>query len=359
MSAILPTTQKALLLTAKQGTFALKTIPIHTPGSGELLLKVQAVALNPVDWKIRANGIIVRDYPAVLGMDISGTVEVVGGDVHGFERGDRVVTQGFLTNTHAGFQQYTLANADITAKIPEKLSFDAAASIPTGLVTAALGLYTSVIPAGVDYGSAGLHPPWEEGGRGKYAGTPIIVLGASGSVGQFALQLARLSGFSPILATASLYPETVSNLHTLGATHILDRRLPLSALRDAIAQVTSAEFPVVFDGASLPETQALGYELLAPGGCLVTVLYPQVGQNERAQDGKRVVKAFGQANFPPENREIGRKLFGHLTAFLQEGIINRVELLSLGLEGVETGLERMRKGEMSGVKLVTRPQETE
>jgi NADPH:quinone reductase-like Zn-dependent oxidoreductase len=84
------TQQKALLLTKKQGEFVIENIDIPTPGSGELLVKIYATALNPVDYKIKDYGIFVEEYPAVLGNDAAGIVEAVGEGVKAFVKGDRV-----------------------------------------------------------------------------------------------------------------------------------------------------------------------------------------------------------------------------------------------------------------------------
>ncbi|KAI3621543.1 GroES-like protein [Moniliophthora roreri] len=87
--------QKALLLEKQCGALVLGTRPIPKPGSGELLVKVQAVGLNPVDWKIQRNGFVVKkeDYPTVLGTDIAGDVETLGEgvDAEKWSKGTRVV----------------------------------------------------------------------------------------------------------------------------------------------------------------------------------------------------------------------------------------------------------------------------
>jgi NADPH:quinone reductase-like Zn-dependent oxidoreductase len=82
--------QKALLLTKKQGEFVLGSRSIPSPGAGQLLVKIQSAALNPVDYKIKDAGIFVTDYPAVLGTDIAGIVEELGEGVNNFSKGDRV-----------------------------------------------------------------------------------------------------------------------------------------------------------------------------------------------------------------------------------------------------------------------------
>ena len=85
-----PSTQKALLLKEKNGSLGVDTFPVPKPGPKDVLVKVQAAALNPVDWKIQKYGIFVETYPAILGTDLSGDVEEIGEDVTDFKKGDRV-----------------------------------------------------------------------------------------------------------------------------------------------------------------------------------------------------------------------------------------------------------------------------
>ena len=84
------TKQKSLLLLEKQGSFAVQETDIPVPGPGELLIQIQATALNPVDWKIQAYDFAVKTYPAVLGTDSSGIVAAVGEGVTDFVVGDKV-----------------------------------------------------------------------------------------------------------------------------------------------------------------------------------------------------------------------------------------------------------------------------
>ena len=85
-----PSTQKALLLDAKFGKLVVDTIPVPKPGPGDILIKVHAAALNPVDWKIQKYGVFIQSFPAILGTDISGEVEEIAEDVSDFKKGDRV-----------------------------------------------------------------------------------------------------------------------------------------------------------------------------------------------------------------------------------------------------------------------------
>ena len=81
---------QALFIQSKQGPFVLGTRDVPTPPPGEVLIKVQATSLNPVDWKIQVYGAFVESYPAIVGTDIAGEVEAVGEGVDGWKKGDKV-----------------------------------------------------------------------------------------------------------------------------------------------------------------------------------------------------------------------------------------------------------------------------
>ncbi|KZT72281.1 GroES-like protein [Daedalea quercina L-15889] len=341
--------QKILYVVEKHGPFEVRTGPVPTPGAGEVLLKVQAAALNPADWKI-VEYVVFEKYPMILGADAAGVVEEVGEGVTNLRKGDRVLTNGLYGEyEHSAFQQYMLGYANVTAKIPDNLSFEEAATIPVGLATAAVGLFYH----GAESGSAGLYPPWETDGRGKYTGEAIFIVGGASSVGQYVIQLAKLAGFSPIITTAS--PHNAVSLEGLGATHVLDRNLSEDVLIEKIRDITSAPVKVVFDAISLPETQEFAYRVLAPGGTLVIDLEAQV---KSTTADKRIIYIIGNTSMAA-NRKLGASLYSKLTSLLEEGAVkpNRVEVLPNGLRGVADGLQRVKKG-VSNVKLVALPQET-
>lgn len=85
-----PSTQKALLLTKKFGDLVVREIVVPKPGLGEVLIKIKATSLNPVDWKIQKYGIFLEDYPAILGTDVAGDIEELGEGVTNFKKGDKV-----------------------------------------------------------------------------------------------------------------------------------------------------------------------------------------------------------------------------------------------------------------------------
>ncbi|KAF5359478.1 hypothetical protein D9756_003554 [Leucocoprinus leucothites] len=346
MSTI-PSQQKALVLDKQQGNFVLGQNKVYTPGPEQLLLKVKATALNPVDWKIQKYGIYVDKYPAVLGSDVAGDVVAVGDGVTKFKVGDRVLAQGAYTNDYATFQEFTLADEYHLAKVPSNISYEQAASVPLCLTTAFAAMYNSS-PHG-----AALLNPIEASGQGHYKDEPFVLLGGASSVGQFVIQLARLSGFSPIIATASLKHTTY--LQSLGATHVLDRNLSTDELKSQIATITNNKpIKYVYDTISLSDTQQTGSDILAPGGYLMLVLAPTVTPADKTI--ARVV-AFRKME---QNVELAKGLYTKLTEWLESGVIqpNKVDLLPGGLAGIVEGLRKMENNQVSGVKLVVRPEET-
>lgn len=82
--------QKALLLLEKHGEFAIRDVDVPKPEPGEILVEIHSTGLNPVEWKIAKVGIIVTEYPAILGIDAAGVVKEVGDGVTAFKVGDKV-----------------------------------------------------------------------------------------------------------------------------------------------------------------------------------------------------------------------------------------------------------------------------
>lgn len=336
----------ALILPARQSPFTVGVRETNEPGPGEILVRIRSTALNPSDAKAQKRGIYVTKFPAVLGSDAAGVVEKVGEGVTRFDPGDDVFFHGaYDDNDLSTFQQYAIAVVDFAAKIPDSLSYDQAATLPLGIATATIGLYGKV-------NGLSLVPPWKHGGLGKYRGMPIIIFGGAGSVGNYAIQLARMSGFSPIITTASL--RNTNYLKNLGATHVIDRYLSLPELKQAVERITSAPIHVIYDTVSIRETQEAAWQLLGPQGRLVVTL-PSV-----IDDRQRVIHTNGNPH-SEENWETGRQLWLHLSRWLEKGDIvpNHVETIPGGLKGIGAALERFEGGQVDGVKLVARPPETE
>ncbi|KAF7789616.1 hypothetical protein EIP86_000562 [Pleurotus ostreatoroseus] len=347
-----PDKQKALWLPKAQGQYTIGEADIPKPGPGEVLICEQAVGLNFVDHLVQKVGIFVKEYPVISGFEGAGVVIGVGEGVRDVSVGDRVFHPSIIGNAYGGFKQYSTIPADLVAKLPRNLSYDRAAAIPLAFNTAALGLYAP----SAERGGAALTPFWEPEGLRKYAGQPILVLGGSSSVGQFAIQLAKLSGFSPIITTASL--KHAEFLKGLGATHVLDRSLPAASIQSELGKITSEPFKVIYDAVSYEDTQNIGYDLLASGGTLIIDTSPKIAESKRSAD-KNIAFILADPTIP-DRRKLTADLYKHVPAYFASEDLkpNHIEVLPNGLAGIPDGIERLAKGEVSGLKLIARPQET-
>jgi len=169
--------------------------------------------------------------------------------------------------------------------------------------------------------------------------------------------MAKLSGFSPIITTASL--KNAPAIKALGADLILSRDLTSAQILAEVSQATSVPITSVFDSISLPTAQKIGVELLAPGGTIGTVLSPGLTPSD-VSSGIKAVHILG-APRAPHNIELVDSLYhDHLEGWLERGVLKpkNVEILPGGLEAVQAGFDRMERGDVSMSKLVLRPQET-
>ncbi|KAI0737454.1 GroES-like protein [Daedaleopsis nitida] len=336
--------------------------PVPTPGPRDVLVKILSAAINLADWKVQ-KWALIKDYPWVGGCDAAGVVEEVGSEVTNVIKGDRVFFQTSISKANAGFLEHSLAPAGNVAKIPDNISFDEAASIPLALATAITGLWSHHPEAQ----SVNFPAPWEEGGTTKFSGQPALVVGGSSSIGQYAIQMAKLQGFSPIVTTSSLKHADYLKPESIGATHILDRSLPSDAILAELPKITGGKLLVyAYDAIAEDTTQNLAYDARGPGGSLVvtfatTILQLKIDRDSAAgvSPEKKVVSAMGSFALQA-NKALGEEVCKRLTEWLRTGLLvpNRVEVLPGGLAGVLEECARMEANKVSGVKLVVHPQET-
>ncbi|EKM58622.1 uncharacterized protein PHACADRAFT_207433 [Phanerochaete carnosa HHB-10118-sp] len=250
------------------------------------------------------SGRLVRKWPAVLGFDATGVVKKLGEGITELAVGDKVQARFKTFVMHAAtfidpvvttFQQYVVMNAEFAAKTPSNITLDQAATIPITVATAALGLYDKKQKP---HGGIGLTPPWEEGGGGKYAGEPIVILGGASGVGQHEIEFAEISGFSPIITTASLSNEEY--IKSLGAMHVIDRTLTLSELPAHIMQITNKPVKYGYDAIAVPDTQNALYDVVAPSGQLVVVRKPAIDETKLAKGDKYIAQLLADVQLPAQ-----------------------------------------------------------
>ncbi|WNB92822.1 zinc-binding dehydrogenase [Bacillus sp. NEB1478] len=189
---------KALLLEDKNMWSEMKVSETAKPSPmrGEVLIKIKAAGLNPVDYKVATNGNPNWEYPHVLGVDAAGIVEEIGEGVTNLKKGDRVFYHGDFTK-NGGFAEYAVTTAHTTAKIPEKLSYEEAAALPCAGMTAYQALIRKM---------------------NLQKDEMILIHGGAGGVGGFAIQLAANIG-ATIITTCS--PENEEYVKQLGAHHVI------------------------------------------------------------------------------------------------------------------------------------------
>lgn len=321
---------------------------------GEVAIKVTATAINPVDWKIRDTGFFIESWPTIIGSDAAGEVAALGPGVSGLAVGNRVFFEGILGQSEScTFQQYCKMPADLLCKTPSSIADEQAAGIALANVAAVVSLY--------DKSGRGLPAPWNDGGDKAGEGRALVILGGATSVGQYAIQWARLSGYERIVTTAS--PKHRTHLTSLGAHEVLDRH---HATPEAISKVLGGvPLDVVLDGPSIKETQVQAVEVVRATGSRDR----QVITLSAIDDDVKMFSETGEIPVPvrlvmgvawdPKLAYLSKPMVKHLggeDGLVAKGVIapNRVSVVAGGLAGLEEAMERVKTG-VSGEKIVIRP----
>ncbi len=180
-------------------------LPDPTPQGHDLLVRVQAISVNPVDVKVRSPKDKVEASPRVLGWDAAGVVEAVGPEVKRFKRGDAVYYAGSILRPGCDSELH-LVDERIVGLKPKSLDFAQAAALPLTALTAYEALFDR---CAIDPG-------------GQHKGRTLLIINGAGGVGSIAIQLAKLAGLR-VIATASR-PESQQWCRELGADHVINHR---------------------------------------------------------------------------------------------------------------------------------------
>lgn len=219
---------------------ALNDINVPVPAANEVLIKVKAAAVNPVDWKIREGyleGMLAFEMPLTLGWDVSGEVVEAGADVNNLNVGDAVYSRPEITK-NGSYAEYIVVTATEVALKPAALTWQEAAGVPLAALTAWQSLYEMT---------------------NVQAGDRVLIHAGSGAVGQFAIQLAKLRGAYVYTTTSAKNTELVLGL---GADQAIDyHQEDFSELKD---------IDVVFDTIG-GDTLANSWKVLKKGGRLVSI----------------------------------------------------------------------------------------
>ncbi|MCI0429877.1 MAG: NADP-dependent oxidoreductase [Rhodospirillales bacterium] len=223
-------------------TMQFERVPRPDPGPGEVLVKVRAAGVGPWDGWIRAGrSALPQPLPLTLGCDLSGDIQAVGSDVSDFCAGDQVygVTNPRFVGAYA---EYALASAPMIARKPTSLTYIEAASVPVVAVTAWQGLFDQAQ---------------------LKAGQTVVIHGAAGNVGAYAVQLARSAGIRTVATAAT---DEVAFVRKLGADTVID--FQTQRFEDEAREVDAVLDLVGGD------TQKRSFQVLRRGGKLISAVSP-------------------------------------------------------------------------------------
>jgi len=215
-------------------------VPRPEPAADQILVRVQAAGVNPVDWKIRQGLFGESPLPQILGSDFSGVVEAAGSNVRQFKIGDPVF--GVVAEESGSYANYAVAPESRAARKPSSLEDTQAAALPTAALTAWQALF--------DVGD--VEP-----------GQKVLVHAASGGVGSFAVQFAHWKG-AHVIGTAS--EANRDYVRELGAEEVIEYRA--TRFEEVVRDVD-----MVLDTIG-GDTQERSWQVLKPGGILVSIVQP-------------------------------------------------------------------------------------
>ncbi|CAA7619853.1 NADP-dependent oxidoreductase [Magnetospirillum sp. SS-4] len=290
-------------------------IETPVPSPGEVLIRIRAAAVNPVDWKIR-EGNLARlfpcKFPLIPGWDAAGVIAALGEGVTGFSIGDRVWSFCRKPDIQWGtYAEYVVMTADAVAMMPASLDFAQASAIPLAGLTAWQSLFDV----------ADIRP-----------GQVVLIHAGAGGVGSLAVPLAKWAG-ATVVSTARA--ENHDYVRRLGADHVIDY-----TTRDFVA-ATRDLFPEGVDfayGTVGGEVLARSYQVVKPGGILVSIT-DKTDRDEAERLGIRVKYLFVK----PNGQQLRR-----LAALLDDGTLLPPLVEEMRLDQAAEALGRNRRGHGRG-----------
>ncbi|MCL4114535.1 UNVERIFIED_CONTAM: hypothetical protein GTU68_057384 [Idotea baltica] len=274
-----------------------------TPTGHDLLVSVKAIAVNPVDYKVRAPKDTVEDSPKVLGWDAAGIVAAVGPDVTLFKTGDEVFYAGDITRQGSN-SEFQLIDERIVGTKPTSLDFAHAAAFPLTSITAYEAFFERL---GIDV-------------DGANTGDTILIVGGAGGVGSIAIQLAKIAGLT-VITTASR-PESSEWVTRLGADHVINHR---ESLRP---QIETLGLQYVDHIALFNDTDGhwdAAVDLIRPQGRIVSIVE---NQKPLAQAGMKMKAAtfswefmFARSMFQTPDMIEQHRLLNRIAGWIDDGKI--------------------------------------
>ncbi len=239
---------------------------VPTATGRNILVKINAISVNPVDYKVRQNSAKdkVLNTPKIIGWDAAGVVTEVGDDVTLFKKGDAVYYAGDITKSGCN-AEYQLVDERIVGRKPTSLSFAAAAAMPLTALTAWEILFDRMRINEKDKGKS------------------ILIIGGAGGVGSIAIQIAKKVAGLKVIATASR-PESVEWCKKQGADVVVNHKDIVNEVRNAGFQ----QVDFIVDFVDVNQYWNVFAELIKPQGSIGSISDPQEPVNLRLLKSKSV-----------------------------------------------------------------------
>lgn len=304
-----------------RSVLSLEQIATPTPGDNELLIKVFACGVNPVDYKIRSGMIgLPRSFPSILGYDVSGQVAEVGGGVKRFKAGDEVFFSGQITD-NGGYAEYCVVDESIVSKKPQNISHPEAATIPLSGQTAWEALF--------------------ERADAKN-GESVLIHAGAGGVGSLAIQLAKWKGLT-VFTTAS-QPQHIEMATQFGADHVINYKEVNFV--EIVQQETNGDgVDVVFDTVG-GDVFNSNFEALKIKGSAVCIV-------EREEPYPLLQAWLKNATIYTLFMERNRERLDQLAKLANEGILKPVVGMTLPLADAARAHEMVEGGHVGGKIVLT------
>ena len=311
-------------------------IPTPIAKGHDLLVKVQAVSVNPVDVGVRS-GHGVLQQPKIIGWDAVGTVVAIGEEVSLFQPGDQVFYAGSFVRPGSD-SQYQLVDERITGRAPKNISLAQAAAMPLTSLTAWEALFEQLA---IDY-------------QANNQGKTILIINGSGGVGSIATQLAHLAGLN-VIASASR-PETIRWVKEHGADQTVNHR------RDLVKEVHQLGYKYVDYILELNDLDGHWNEmaeLIKPGGRIVSITENKHPINLKKLTKKRATFAwewmYSKSYYQTPDMITQHRILDKISELLDKGIIKSTltkELTPINVENLKLAHQLVETNHMIGKVVV-------
>ncbi|MCK0145772.1 zinc-binding alcohol dehydrogenase family protein [Arenibacter sp. F26102] len=329
--------KRSLPITEKNSFIAFETEK-PTPKGYDLLVKIWAISVNPVDFKVRQNAAkdMVLDTPKIIGWDAVGVVEAKGDKATKFKVGDHVYYAGDITRSGSN-AEYQLVDERIVGHKPTNLSVPEAAAMPLTSLTAYEALFDRIR----------IDPE-------KDKGKSVLIIAGAGGVGSIAIQLAKKLCNLTVIATASR-EDSISWCNDLGADYVVNHY----NLKEELEKIGHSQVNYILDFVDLDGYWELAADIIKPQGHIVSITGSSTPLDINLLKNKSVTFSwefmYTRSMFNTEDIERQHEILNHIGQLLDEGILKTTlttTLYGFTVENLKAAHEMQESGKTIGKTVI-------